>query len=267
MARIRSIKPQFWTDGKIARLPKSTALFFIALWTFADDYGYFTLDTRELSLKAPLWRAQCVLAMLSALAHAGLIRVSRRAGCGLIVGWEHQKIRDRRASKYNDTEIVWDEPNVDADRSHKKSPGLDRIGEDRRGLELTPQPIAAVTPKKPTGADAAKKLRARVWESYATAYSNRYHVEPVRNATVNTQIKRLAERLGDEAPDVVAFYVRLNKVFYVSSLHPIGVCLRDAESIRTQWATGKTMTQRQAQQMDDGATIQSQLERIREGTL
>lgn len=39
MARIRTIKPEFWEDEKIGKLPIPCRLFFIGCWNFADDYG------------------------------------------------------------------------------------------------------------------------------------------------------------------------------------------------------------------------------------
>ena len=39
MARIRTIKPEFWEDEKIGRLPIPCRLFFIGCWNFADDFG------------------------------------------------------------------------------------------------------------------------------------------------------------------------------------------------------------------------------------
>lgn len=39
MARIRTIKPEFWEDEKVGRLPIPCRLFFIGCWNFADDYG------------------------------------------------------------------------------------------------------------------------------------------------------------------------------------------------------------------------------------
>jgi hypothetical protein len=39
MARIRTIKPEFWTDDKIINLPYVARLLFIGLWNFADDFG------------------------------------------------------------------------------------------------------------------------------------------------------------------------------------------------------------------------------------
>lgn len=39
MARIRTIKPEFWEDEKLAKLPIPCRLLFIGTWTFADDFG------------------------------------------------------------------------------------------------------------------------------------------------------------------------------------------------------------------------------------
>lgn len=40
MARMRTIKPEFWTDDKIVELSLLARLLFIGLWNFADDDGY-----------------------------------------------------------------------------------------------------------------------------------------------------------------------------------------------------------------------------------
>lgn len=39
MARIRTIKPEFWDDEKLASIQRDARLLFIGLWNFADDYG------------------------------------------------------------------------------------------------------------------------------------------------------------------------------------------------------------------------------------
>lgn len=39
MPRIRTIKPQFWGDEDLARVPREARLLFIGLWNLADDYG------------------------------------------------------------------------------------------------------------------------------------------------------------------------------------------------------------------------------------
>lgn len=51
MARIRSIKPEFWTDEKIVQLPFSVRLLFIGLWNFADDDGYVLDEPERIKLQ------------------------------------------------------------------------------------------------------------------------------------------------------------------------------------------------------------------------
>lgn len=106
-------------------------------------------------------------------------------------------------------------------------------------------------------AAAPRKLRASepptaaTWEAYATAYRERYGADPVRNATVNAQLRAVVARLGgEEAPHVAAFYVRHNAAFYVRSGHATGGLLKDCEKLRTEWATRRQITATAAQQAD-----------------
>jgi hypothetical protein len=39
MARIRTIKPEFWSDEKLSECSLSARLLFIGIWTYADDEG------------------------------------------------------------------------------------------------------------------------------------------------------------------------------------------------------------------------------------
>lgn len=51
MARIRSIKPEFWTDPDIVALPIATRLAFVGMWNHADDYGVLKDDPARLKLQ------------------------------------------------------------------------------------------------------------------------------------------------------------------------------------------------------------------------
>ena len=51
MARIRTIKPQFYDDIKIGRLSRDARYLYIALWVFADDVGVVNGDTIWLKSK------------------------------------------------------------------------------------------------------------------------------------------------------------------------------------------------------------------------
>ena len=89
------------------------------------------------------------------------------------------------------------------------------------------------------------------WAAYCDAFFNRYGTMPVRNKTVNSQVKNFVQRLGYvESPAVAAFYVQHPQSFYVKSKHQFGMALKDAEGLRTEWATNRTVTDTQARQGD-----------------
>ena len=48
MARIRTIKPEFWDSPDTAKAGPWARLCFIALWNWADDYGRGTANLKEL---------------------------------------------------------------------------------------------------------------------------------------------------------------------------------------------------------------------------
>ena len=48
MARIRSIKPEFWDSPSTARASAVARLAYIAMWNWADDYGRGTANLKEL---------------------------------------------------------------------------------------------------------------------------------------------------------------------------------------------------------------------------
>lgn len=51
MARIRTIKPEFWTDEKTVTLSPFARLLFIGLWNFVDDYGRTACSPARLKMQ------------------------------------------------------------------------------------------------------------------------------------------------------------------------------------------------------------------------
>ncbi len=51
MARIRTIKPDFWTDERLTECSLSARLLFIGLWNFADDAGNLQRSARKLKMQ------------------------------------------------------------------------------------------------------------------------------------------------------------------------------------------------------------------------
>lgn len=89
------------------------------------------------------------------------------------------------------------------------------------------------------------------WSAYSDAYAKRYGEAPVRNARVNGQLANLIRCIGkDEAPKVAAFYVGHNRATYVQAKHPTSLLIRDAEGLRTEWATNRRVSETEARQGD-----------------
>lgn len=122
------------------------------------------------------------------------------------------------------------------------------------GLALTPKDQTTTLSKKSLPARAKNRKTAKTaetWSAYSAAYQDRYHVEPVRNAKANRLLCTLIERIGnEEAPAVAHFYLSHNRGLYASSGHCLDLLVRDAEKLRTEWATGRRVTETQARQGD-----------------
>lgn len=106
MARIRTIKPGFFSSLTITELPKATRLTFIGIWTFVDDDGRAVDDSRL--VKAEVWPLdddygpKRISDDLEKLEKAGLIERYQVDGRRYlrVVNWaEHQRINRPQASK------------------------------------------------------------------------------------------------------------------------------------------------------------------------
>lgn len=96
---------------------------------------------------------------------------------------------------------------------------------------------------------------SEVWDAYSTAYFNRYGTEPIRDGKANKNVLDFIARVGiKEAPHIAAFFVSINKKYYLERYHDIGLLVSDAQALRTQWVTGRVMTSTKAAQMDGTAT-------------
>ena len=73
MARIRTIKPDFWTDDKIVQLSYPARLFFIGMWNFADDHGGIENSPTQLKMRIFPADSVSVAELLQELVAQGLL--------------------------------------------------------------------------------------------------------------------------------------------------------------------------------------------------
>lgn len=101
MARIRTVKPEFWASEQILDLSIPARLLFVGLWNFCDDAGIHPASPR--TLKAEVFPADDVnvLPLIEEIKQQGLIAEYEVHGKPYwnVTGWHHQKI-DRPTFKY-----------------------------------------------------------------------------------------------------------------------------------------------------------------------
>lgn len=102
MARIRTIKPEFWTDSKIVRLPFEARLLFIGIWNFCDDDGFIPFDPLQIKLQVMPADNVNVGVLLELLIAEGLLEVVDLTcgGVALRVAHfaDHQKVSHAKPS-------------------------------------------------------------------------------------------------------------------------------------------------------------------------
>lgn len=98
-------------------------------------------------------------------------------------------------------------------------------------------------PARQKNDELEKAENKKIKDAYFNAYRLRYGVEPVSNAAFNSQISNLRKKLGvDDSVGVVEFYLKHNDSFYLKNTHSFGLCLSNAETLRTQMLRGKPIT-------------------------
>ena len=161
MARIRTIKPEFFRSRSLAKVDRDARLTFAGLWTEADDHGRGVADPRI--LKGALFALdddvthEHVSAHLDVLAASGHIRLYEAEGETYyeVVNWsEHQAAAYRRGEpKYPEPETylepVSDESVQESAERTTESAGTG-TGNREQGKTLAP---AEPTPKKPRKPD------------------------------------------------------------------------------------------------------------------
>jgi hypothetical protein len=275
MARARNIKPGFFTNDELAECDPLARILFAGLWCVADRSG--RLEDRPKKIKAELLPYDNANAekLLTQLADRKFILRYKAEG--------QSYIQVLAFEKHQNPHIKEAESSIPAPDLHSASTVLAQDGllpkPERAGLipdslllipdclnpptdSIVPQPAKAPDNSAPQS-DATEKNVA-TWKAYKSAYLQRYLVEPVRNASVNSKIKQFVARLGDDAPHVAMHYVRSNTAFYVRDKHGVGCMLKDAEGLHTEWATGRTVTSAEARMADETAARGNVWDQVRE---
>lgn len=179
MARIRTIKPDFWTDEKVLGIKPLTRLLFIGMWNFADDYG--RLEFAPGSLKAKIFpgdqlAADDVREMLRELSGADLLMIYAAKGKEYIeiTGWHNQKIDKRQSSKipgpFDDGVVIRGNPPTSPEPPQPTptpTPVMEGKGEEGKG-DSEANASGADAPNEAPAIDHRKRLFSEGLQKLAT---------------------------------------------------------------------------------------------------
>ncbi len=220
-------------DYDFHSLPVASRALAPCLWLLASeadlaDNGQINMDINKVAFRMRLEPDLLVIALMP-LIEKGFFIATQDASEMLAERYQYACLEKRREREEKETYKPEKEKSSQAAK-----------------LENTLPVATPRAPKKDDVTPETRALRLQTWESYATAFFNRHGTEPVRNAKVNSQIVQIVKNLGEEAPHVAAFYVGHNEPWYVKKMHSLDSLVKDAESLRAQWATGKMVTGKSA---------------------
>lgn len=112
MARIRTIKPEFWTDEDMSELSEPACLLAIGLLNYADDEGYFNANPKLIRaavfpIREPSRSIPVLIQELSNCGYIAMYSTSDNKQFGHICNFaRHQVVNKPRPSKIKGLELV-----------------------------------------------------------------------------------------------------------------------------------------------------------------
>ncbi len=185
MARIRTIKPEFWTHPVMARLPDDVQLLALALLSCADDHGYFRADPAIIRGSVMPFRESLasLRESLARLSEAGWISLWEHPEQGLmghIVNWcKHQRIDHPSASKLKAYDIRERLARISRDTRETlaldQGAGIKDQGAEGRGA-IAPPPPDPMAEIQAANQIAAEVDRRRTWRDWQITIGHRIFV-------------------------------------------------------------------------------------------
>lgn len=134
MARIRTIKPTFWTDEDMAEVSEAACLLAIGLLNYADDEGYFNANPKLIKaavfpLREPSGSIPVLLQELSNCGYIRLFSAQNGKRFGLIINFtKHQVINKKTTSKIKEMDLIPEDYGSD---TGELPPGREGKGKER----------------------------------------------------------------------------------------------------------------------------------------
>jgi hypothetical protein len=194
MARIRTIKPDFWTDEKIVELSFEARLFFIGSWNFADDNGNLQRSAKKLKMQIfPADALDCEPIIQSLMTHGLLSEYEVKGEKYLhIKGFTAHQVINRPSKTGLPVPVSGSTPTPLTDDSLTEGKG--REGKGKEGIKTVEEVVLGGSPTREpsddfTPKDAAEWLRhfkaKHGFEADPSNVNDRKKIWPVFSGWVN----------------------------------------------------------------------------------
>lgn len=204
MARIRSIKPEFWSDEKIVELDFEWRLLFQGIWNFADDQGFIDCSPKRIKMQVFPGDNVDVSRGLTILLESSLLKAFRLRSAPeryvlRVVNWsQHQRVSNPAKPRFtsDDLEEVPQVPDL------LGSPREDSrvLGKGREGIGRDTAPNGAGA-SAPTPTDINPGSITGAWVDAFTAPAGRQAPSGGMRGQVGREVKRLLD--GGAVPALV----------------------------------------------------------------
>ncbi|MEN6422031.1 MAG: hypothetical protein ABFD76_08785 [Smithella sp.] len=136
MSRIRTIKPEFWTDEQVVECSPTARLLFIGLWNFCDDQGIHPYSPKTIKMEifpGDDFKITTIENLLQELIKNSLVKTYHvdNKQYLIITGWRHQKI-EKPNSKYPIPQLFDDQSENAQQPVGDQTPEEGIIGRDNR---------------------------------------------------------------------------------------------------------------------------------------
>jgi hypothetical protein len=268
MARIRTIKPEFFEDGKIARLSLRARLLFIGIWNYCDDVGACRADGTFLSSRVFPYDSlttPVVLQCLSELQKQGLILIAEHKGETYLLVKNFKK--HQRIDKPSKMRNVLDsyEENLEYFTEHSMStPGVveeyspgelgtrnEELGtrSEERGAPPGGALVPAAPPKKTEKVDGREMQEAIA--TYCREWKRLYNSQAIIGDKERAVIRRLIKSYGiTQTLVLINAYTRMPDHWFATKTHDLPTLEGNVPKVKVFVDSGKMMSRKEAQQLD-----------------
>ena len=178
MARIRTIKPEFFTSEQLVECSTNARLLFVGIWVFSDDKGRHTLSYQRLKMEVfpgDPFTVDQVTDWFHELWRVGLVTVYE-SGPGLryfvVNGWSHQKIDRPQPPKHPDPMackiVEYDEtdrrPFDDRSTNDRRTFATEGKGREGKGSNTPPPPPAHACEEPIQQPEPSPPAQLRTWK-------------------------------------------------------------------------------------------------------